>query len=338
MPAVSSPTRSEAHRPRGLVIAWMPVSRRSDTLAARLGFERIILGRQGFRRPWSAPLAYPLLAARTIRTILRRRPGALLVIAPPFVAALVVLPLARLLGATVAIDIHTGALVDRRWRWSVPILAWACRRADAAIVTLSSLADALRQRGVDALVIPDPLPDLGPARSGADVGPERVEVVAVCGWGDDEPIEELVDAARGRSWQLALTGRSRRLVEMPPNVVLTGFLGDGAYVRRLADAAAIVVLTTRDQTLLSGAWEAIALERPLVLSDTPTLRATFGSGPVYVSPEAASIAAGIEATLADPARAQAATRALRLRFAADNEAALAALEERLLRPARAAGR
>jgi Glycosyl transferases group 1 len=327
MPAVPPPVQSTARRAHGLVVAWMPVSRRSDTIAARLGLERLVLGRRGFRRPWTAPLAYPLLAARTIRAIVARRPRAIVVVAPPFVAPLVVLPVARLVGARVAIDVHTGALLDRRWRWSAGILAWACRRADAAIVTLPSLAARLGA-GVDALIIPDPLPDLrqGDAPPGADGG----EVVAVCGWGDDEPIEALVAAARGRAWRLVLTGRPTRPVDLPPNVELTGFLDDDAYVRRLARAAAVVVLTTRDDTLLSGAWEGIALGRPLVLSDTLALRSTFGDGPSYVRPEAAAIAAGIEATLADPDRARAATVALRQRFATANDAALDGLSDRLV--------
>ena len=341
------PIQSSARRPHGLVVAWMPVSRRSDTIAARLGLERLVLGRRGFRRPWTAPLAYPLLAARTIGAIVARRPRAVVVVAPPFVAPLVVLPVARVVGARVAIDIHTGALLDRRWRWSAPILAWVCRRADAAIVTLPSLAARLAARGVDALVIPDPLPDLAgadapqgglvaPAAEGP--GEEPGEVVAVCGWGDDEPIEALVAAASGRAWRLVLTGRPTRPVDLPPNVRLTGFLDDEGYVRRLASAAAVVVLTTRDDTLLSGAWEAIALGLPLVLSDTVALRSTFGDGPSYVRPEPAAIAAGIDSALADPDRARAATAALRERFAAANDAALDGLRDRLVSPARVAGR
>jgi glycosyltransferase involved in cell wall biosynthesis len=339
MPAVPSPTETAPRRAPGIVIAWMAVSRRSDTIATRLGLDRLLLGRSGFRRPWTAPLAYPLLAARSIGAIARRRPRAIVVVAPPFLAPLVVMPLARLLRARVAIDIHTGALLDRRWRWSVPLLAWACRRADAAIVTLPSLADNLRKRGIAPLVIPDPLPDLAasaPRRRTA--GDEAREVVAVCGWGDDEPIEALVDAARGRSWQLVLTGRPRRPVSLPPNVHLTGFLDDVSYVQRLGRAAAVVVLTTREDTLLSGAWEAISLGRPLVLSHTAALRETFGAGPAYVAPEPGSIAAGIEATLADPDRARAATRALRKKFGAANDAALAMLHQRLVSPRPAAGR
>ena len=310
----------------GLVIAWMPVSRRSTTIAAQAGFELILLGRSGFRRPWSAPFAYPTLAWRTIRFLASSRPDRIIVVAPPVFAPLVVLPIARMLGARVAIDLHSGALLDRRWRWAVPLLTWLARRSTAAVVTLPSLAAGLEARGVRTIILPDPLPDLAPApvTTAAGTDTERPEVVAICGWGDDEPLEALVAAAAGRRWRLAITGRQRRPLEAPTGVRLTGFLDDSAYADSLARAAAIVVLTTRDETLLSGAWEAIAIGRPLVVSDTAALRSTFRDGPTYVGDDAASIAAGIDAAVDDP-EAAARTRALRDRFAAENDAALRTL-------------
>lgn len=329
------PPTSDGRR-RGLVIAWMPVSQRSATIAKRLDFDLVLVGRSGFQRPWSAPFTYPLLAARTVAAIVRRRPRAAIVIAPPFVAPLIAWPFLAALRAPFAIDVHSGALLDRRWRWSVGPLAWIARRAVVSVVTLESLREPLRSRGAVTSVIPDPLPQLDPgdgpvATAGltATAGPPTTSsaaprVVAICGWAADEPIDELVRAASGRPWRLALTGRPRASLSLPPNVELTGFLDDDAYVETLRHAAAIVVLTTRDQTLLSGGWEAIALGRPLVLSGTPSLRATFGDDVVYVGDDAESIAAGIDAVLADP-DAAARVEDLRARFGRANDLALAEL-------------
>ncbi len=309
----------------------MPVSRRSETLAERLGFDLLLLGRSGFRRPWTAPFAYPAMAVRTVAALVRRRPRAAVVVAPPFVAPLVAVPIMVVLRGRLAVDIHSGALLDRRWRWAVPILAWLCRRSELALVTLDDLGSRLRRMGVETATVPDPLPRfdtmLPPRQPGN-------RVVAICGWGDDEPIESLVDAARGKPWQLRITGRPRRALDLPPNVELTGFLADDAFVRAVADADVVVVLTTRDATLLSGAWEALALGRPLVLSATKALRATFGPGPTYVESTPAGIAEGIQRVLAEPSAATAATVELRDRFQRDNDAALAAVATRLLRPRR----
>ena len=316
---------------RGLVVAWMPVSQRSRTLAERLGFELLLLGRPGFRRAWSAAILYPVLAWRTLRAVMRERPRAIVVVAPPFVVALLVLVLARALGARIAIDIHSGALVDRRWRWSVPILRWTVKHADAGLVTLESLTDRLAGEP-PPIVLPDPLPSMtvpGDGATGAVIRADgRGQVVAVCGWGDDEPIEALVRAAKGAGWTLIVTGRPRRSVEAPPNVKFTGFLSEAEYAATLAAADAIVVLTTREDTLLSGAWEALALGRPLIVSAMRSLRLTFGDSVTYAENDSAGIRYACETLLADPAAPQRAAE-LREAWAHRTDAALAELRRRL---------
>jgi hypothetical protein len=338
-----------------VVIAWMPVSQRSATIADRLGYDLVLIGRSGFRRAWTAPLAYPWSAVRTIAALVRLRPRAAIIAVPPFVAPFVALPILAALGARFAVDVHSGAVLDRRWRWSLGLLGLVARRAVAAVVTLPSLEAPFQERGVTTLVIPDPLPRLdrgtwapdaaepaaaepgpaepaaaepGPADPTSGTDPLYPLVVAVCGWGLDEPIEALVASAADRPWRLVLTGRPRRQLDLPANVTLAGFLDDTAYVRTLASADAVVVLTDRDDTLLSGAWEAISLGRPLVVSGTRALRSTFGDDVTYVVSDAGAIGAGIDAVLADPG-ATTRIEALRKRFARDNDAALAGLAVRL---------
>ena len=312
----------------GLVVGWMPASQRSRTLAARLGFDLLLLGRPGFRRPWSAPLSYPLLAARTLGALLRRRPGSVVVVVPPVFAPLAVLPVARLLSARVAVDVHSGALLDRRWRWSLPLLRWAIRRADVCLVTVDALAGSL-PRTTPLIVLPDPLPDMAAAPVAHKAGRNAPAlIVAVCGWGDDEPVEALVQAAAGAPWHLKVTGRMRRIVPAPGNVEFTGFLADDVYASLLARADAVVVLTTREDTLLSGAWEAIALARPLVLSGTHSLRAAFGDGVTYAGNDAPSIRAACDAVLDDPA-ADARAAQLRAAWAHRTDEGLAELKRRL---------
>jgi hypothetical protein len=301
----------------------MPVSQRSQTLAERLGFELVLLGRQGYRRPWTAPLEYPLLALRTVHAVLRRRPRRIVVVAPPVFAPLVVVALAWLSGASVAIDIHSGAVLDRRWRWTTPLLRGLARRAAAAVVTLPSLHRFLA--GAPTIVLADPLPDL---HTGDAPRTDPDLVVAVCGWADDEPLDELVRAAAGQPWRLLITGRPRRTLSSPPNVEVAGFLDEDRYARTLGTAAAVVVLTTRDETLLSGAWEAIALRRPLVVSGTPALRATFGPEVSYADPTAESIAEAIGGLLADPRAAHKAQQ-LERRWRERNDAALNGLRRHL---------
>ncbi len=321
-----------SRRPTGVVIAWMPVSQRSATIASRLGYELLLVGRRGFRSPWSAPLAYPISAIRTATFIVRHRPRAVIVVTPPIVAALVVAPLALMLGAPFAIDVHTGALRDRRWRWSAGVLRLLGRLAAASVVTLSSLAPDLERPGARIIVAPDPLPDLraGDRAPGGD-GSGSPLVVAICGWGDDEPIDALVASAAGSPWRLVLTGRPRRRIELPRNVSLSGFLSPSDYASLLSVADVVVVLTTREDTLLSGAWEALALGRPLIVSGTTALRETFGDEVAYTGPEPQAIAEATRTTLADP-EAAARVHALADAFREANDRTLAELATALGTP------
>ena len=310
----------------------MPVSQRSATIATRLGFDLLLIGRRGFRSPWTAPIEYPISAIRTAAFLIRRRPGAIIVVAPPFVAPLVVAPLAAMLRAPFAIDIHTGALRDRRWRWSIGLLRRLGRLAAASVVTLPSLEYDLETPGLRIIVAPDPLPDL---RLGNEPEPRlRVDapvVVGICGWGDDEPIDALVASAEGQPWTMVLTGKPRRPIRLPSNVLLSGFLATQEYVQLLARADVVVVLTTRDDTLLSGGWEALALGRPLVVSGTRALREAFGDSLLYAGDDAPSIAGAVKRTLEDP-DAAARSRTLADAFRSANDTALGLLAASLGTP------
>lgn len=275
---------------------------------------------------WTAPLVYPILALRTAVAVLRRRPRAVVVVAPPFVAPLVAVPISRLIGAKVAIDVHSGAIVDRKWRWSLPILRVVARAAHAVIVTLPSLSGAFARTGTPVHVVPDPLPDLRPS-GGVEIDPELV--VAICGWGSDEPIEALVSAAEKRTWRLVLTGSPRFKPKVGDNVSLAGFMPNQAYVDLVASAAVVVVLTNRDETLLSGAWEAIALGRPLVISGTSALRSTFSGFVDFVDNDSDSIAGGINYVLSHRGECAAASNRGRSHFLGENERRLAAVADLL---------
>lgn len=323
---------------RGLVIGWMPISRRSATIARALGYQLRIMPRRGMGRPWTAPLAYPVSALRSAWILLRHRPRSVVVVAPPVFAPLCVVPIARLLGARVVVDIHSGAMLDPRWRWSVPLLAWAARQGFAT-VTLESLAGRLSELRVRSLVLPDPLPSIDESpiseaatslpAAGTDPGNERPRVVAICGWGVDEPVEALISAARGATWDLAITGRPRRRLELPSNVTLTGFLDEASYVALLRSASLVVALTERNETLLSGAWEALALKRPFVVSATATLREAFGPEVACLGASAHDMRRGIDTALGRLPEQTALAASLADRFSRANEVALQSLSSAL---------
>jgi glycosyltransferase involved in cell wall biosynthesis len=84
-----------------------------------------------------------------------------------------------------------------------------------------------------------------------------------------------------------VTGNSRRLAEylkrdLPANLQLTGFLSDAGYAGLITSADAVMTLTTRDHTMLRGAYEAIYQGTPVIVSDWPLLRRAFDRGAIHV--------------------------------------------------------
>jgi glycosyltransferase involved in cell wall biosynthesis len=58
-----------------------------------------------------------------------------------------------------------------------------------------------------------------------------------------------------------------------------------------------MVLTTADDNLVCGGYEAVAAGKPLILSDTHALRALFRRGAVFTNNESAAIARAINTAL-----------------------------------------
>jgi hypothetical protein len=292
------------HAWRGLFLSWAPFSRRTQTLAAEFGLDARFMVTPWPKRPWTAPVKYPWQALRTAQALSHAGEGELWVMDPPS-------PLVTMAGgwprrrcAPLVVDMHTVAFFAREWRLLRPVeLPWL-RPAAAVIVTSDELAEEVRSWGARAFVLPDPSP-APPAGLDPLVEPGLVTVVAT--YSKDEPLEILSAVARRLpDVRFAVTGAPRgELGGWPANLTATGFLRDDDYWRQLARSAAIVVLTTRPATLLSGGYEAMAVGRPLVISDHRVLRDYFADAAVYTAAasgpvsEAVSRALGQERELAD---------------------------------------
>ena len=163
-------------------------------------------------------------------------------------------------------------------------------------------AQAVTEAGGRAIVVPDipaERPEVGPARP-----TEGVTIAVVNTWAPDEPLDDVVEAAKARpKVTFLVTGRttlvSERFPRPPSNVRFTGFLDEPTYLGLLRDADAVMCLTTRDHTMQRGACEAMALGTPVITSDWGILRSHFADGAVYVGNTSSGIADGIDRFIAD---------------------------------------
>lgn len=319
----SRDARVEGSSLRWAFISWGRLSR-ADTIAAHLGIpsHTIRYFYRGYRGT-SAPvtvLKYALQALRTLFVCVRDRPRVVIVTNPPLFAVVPVHLYAVVFRARYVIDFHSGCFIQEHWRRWDRWQRFFSRRAALNLAHNAENAEILQRWGAPWEILPSLPPDLGvgavapsgappgaaasagdPGAAPSPSGPARLRCVYICSFKEDEPVDAVIEAARGLPYvDVLVTGRAPEGLRsrIPPNVTLTGFLDEAPYLSLLAGADLIVALTTRQGTLLYGAQEAIALHKPLILSATETLRSAFLGGALFAENTAEGLRAAMESALA----------------------------------------
>jgi len=297
---------------KSVFIVWYGYSRRAESLALELDGQVNFLYETRLKGRWLTPMRYLVQGWQTWRLLEQEQPDVVLVQAPPIFAPLIVALWCKLRGKTrrpghqvpYAIDCHTGTFYGRRWSWALPLLRLLSQRAAVTLVASEAALGILQNWKVPGIFLVDGLPTLSPATG--TVGSEgEVRVAVISSFAEDEPVPEIFAAARllpHVTFYLSGNprGKTARLrSQKPQNVILTGFLPDDAYAGLLQNVDGLVVLTKGQHILNCGAYEAIAMEKPAVISDWPGLRRCFTHGFVYVNNVPEAIAAGIEKMLSE---------------------------------------
>ena len=278
-------------------VVWARYHRRSELLAQNLGatIYYVYSGKAG--NLLTAPGRYLVQAWKTLRLLVREQPDVIFVQNPPIFAVLVTCLFAQLFGKGYVIDSHTGAFVGQKWRWSLGLHRRLSRGALTTIVHNNSQEAIVRRWGCDYCVLaftPGEYPE------GGDFFLEgQFNVAVISTFSADEPLDVVFEAAGCLPEVIFyVTGDSKRiaphlLATKPGNCYLTGYLSYGQYVSLLRGADAILDLTTQDHTLLMGAFEAVSLGTPLIVSDWPILQDYFSLGTVHVPNTVEGVCEGV---------------------------------------------
>lgn len=283
-----------------LFLVWGPPSHgpRSKVFARTLGIDVEFVEVTKRRGLLIAPYKYSMQLVRTIRLLQQRRPRLIFVQSPPHLAVASVALYCRMVGARYVIDAHSAAMLSPLWtrpRWLNRILF---RRAAATIVTNEHFAERLEEDGARALVLRD-VPTDFPRAAEPDL-PAGFNVMVVNTFSFDEPLEEIIEAARAvPDVTFHVTGRVETAPpalreSVPDNVSFTGYLPDEDYYALMGSSDAVLCLTTRDHTMQRGACEALSMGRPIITSDSELLRTYFRQGTIHVDNRAPSIRDAVE--------------------------------------------
>jgi glycosyltransferase involved in cell wall biosynthesis len=259
---------------------------------------------------------------RTLALLRRTNPAILFVQNPSLLLTTLALASRRFFGYTLVVDAHNEGV--RPFMRPGRFVAWLTRRllkgADATIVTNPALEKHVNAAGGRALVLPDRMPEPETPAKAADIN-DATLVAVISTFLPDEPVAAIMAAAATLpEVQFAFTGDVKRFrhkdIELPPNVRLTGYLADKAFWKLLAQADVICDLTLKPDCLVCGAYEALALAKPMVLSDNPATREIFGSAAVLTDNSAADIACAVATAVEQRESLEANARLLRARYAA----------------------
>lgn len=254
----------------------------------------------------SAIVRYVKCSYTTLRLINLRKPSYVFVQNPSVVLGLIGLACSKVFRFSLIVDAHnSGINFDGRFEKVINLInRLIVRNSKFIIVTNEDIASVVRAKGGKPLILPDPLPSLPAIESSATSRLKkgnRLTAFCISSWGEDEPIEALIDAALNfsHSVDFYFTGNYRKAnfnistKALPENVHLLGFVDEYFYFSLLLDCDFTIDLTTRVDCLVCGAYESVAAGKPILLSDTKPQRAYFDKGAVFCSTNSVGIQAGI---------------------------------------------
>ena len=284
---------------RSIWITWER-QRRNRSMAASVGATLHELEYRG-----NALARYCVLIVRTIRLVRGAKPDLIFFQNPSLVLAALIAGLKTLgvIRCKTIGDFHNAGVHPPTARFLVP---WIVRRCDLVLVSNSNLAPTIEAAGGRCLAMPDPLPSMEVIPAGDSLAdrsvatPTKFAVLFVCSWAPDEPIAAVLEAAEllegtDPDISITITGRPKLAAtgwvrDLPHNVELPGYLSDHEFERRLANCSVILDLTTRADCMVCGAYEAVSVGVPMILSNNePTVR-YFRKGALYTDNSAQDIA------------------------------------------------
>lgn len=317
-------------------ITW-EYQRRNRSMAARLG---ATLHELDYRGHFLA--RYWVLGWRTVGIVRRSRPDVVYYQNPSLVLAALVTTLKffGLTHAKIVGDFHNAGVFPPVLRFLVP---WIVRNSDLIVVSNKNLQPAIEGFGGRSVAIPDPIPEIHAHTRVESGSGEQFAVFFICSWASDEPIDNVLRAAQmieatDRSITVAITGRPKleRIgwhAPVPGNVELTGYLADADFEARLAAASAVLDLTTRADCMVCGAYEAVSVGVPMIVSNNEPTRRYFHKGALYTDNSAEDIAKLILELRADYARFKHEIVELKQELLLADRAALQLLDELTASPA-----
>lgn len=243
-------------------------------------------------------LRYIKLSLKTIHILTNKRYNFIFVQNPSIVLCLIVILIKKFLGnVKIIIDSHTPYIKLKGIKEVIfnLITTIVYRCADHIIVTNRDLKEIYEKLYPKAsfYALPDKIPEFGNINKIELLS--KVNILLICTYAEDEPYIEVFKAMKRLSnATLYVTGKKSKisqeaLIIKPDNVILTDYLPDSEYNSILNSVDIIIDLTEIENCLVCGAYEGLAAEKVLILSDKKVLKEYFDEGVIHTKNDSESI-------------------------------------------------
>lgn len=250
----------------------------------------------------NAFIKYPILIIKSFSLIKKENPAFVFVQNPSIVLAFFMIILQVInKSIKVIVDAHNVGIFfhhsNKFVQWLGQLInILIIRNAKLIIVTNSNLALYVKEQGGRPFVLPDPFPIFKNYQFINLKG--KKNIFYICTFSSDEPYLEVFTAAEhlDKNIYIYVSGNYKKKnlpKKLPQNLILTGYIPDSEFVNYLYSADIIVDLTYREDCLVCGAYEAVAAEKPLILSNKVALKDYFAEGALYTDNTNLDIAAKI---------------------------------------------
>jgi glycosyltransferase involved in cell wall biosynthesis len=280
-----------------IFISWFAFSSRNDNLAKYLNANLYHMGHYEKHRLVWAPLKYSIASFKTLFILAKEKPDVIFIQNPPIFAVLITWFYCIFNKSKYVVDTHSSAFTRRRWIFFQWLYRFLSKRALVNILHNEPLAHRVAGWQAPSITLTDPPPQSDTEHSFPYQ--QGFNVVFVCSYSEDEPVHEVVKAARScPNINFFITGKIKHapkelMRNLPKNIILTDFLQQNDYLALLKDSDTVISLTYDNFTMQCGAYEAMAFEKPIVTSDWPVLKKYFSKGTVHIDNTAESIVKAI---------------------------------------------
>jgi hypothetical protein len=249
-------------------------------------------------------IRYPYLIFRTVFFVLNKNPDIVFCQNPSIVLTFFLSLMRKIMRFRLVVDRHSNFKMEYsrsnniKWKIFHWLSRYTVKASDLTIVTNGFLKELVERLGGEAFILEDKVPDMFLASTQnppyfRDYDTPYFHVMVVSTFSSDEPISQIIEASRElpSDFRVYLTGNYRKKFSVldveklkESGIILTGFISEEEYQALMHYSDVIVILTLKNDILNCGSYEAVALERPMILSDTKIIRNYFRSGCLYTRP------------------------------------------------------